>query len=156
MSSRPAPFAAHRAGEDAAPLADQAFARLREEGLLRCLPGREPQAAIALAPLVEGMVVELGLRDAAVPGLGGAAGGEAAGWDADALVRWLEDVHGLRPREAEVLVSLRSGGTNAELADQLGISPGTVRKHLQNAYATLGIRGRTEALLLLGDAAGGA
>jgi DNA-binding CsgD family transcriptional regulator len=52
----------------------------------------------------------------------------------------------LTPREQEVLGHVASGGTNAEVAAALGISQNTVRKHLENVYAKLGVHTRTAAV----------
>lgn len=52
---------------------------------------------------------------------------------------------GLTPREAEVLVLVTKGDSNAVIARALGAQPGTVRKHLENIYRKLGVRNRTEA-----------
>jgi DNA-binding CsgD family transcriptional regulator len=41
----------------------------------------------------------------------------------------------LTPREQEVLSWVSRGKTNAEIARQIWVSPGTVRKHLENVYA---------------------
>ena len=41
------------------------------------------------------------------------------------------------------------GRTNAEIAHILWVAPSTVRKHLENAYAKLGVSSRTEATALL-------
>jgi DNA-binding CsgD family transcriptional regulator len=41
------------------------------------------------------------------------------------------------------------GYTNDEVARALWISPGTVRKHLENAYAKLGVSTRTAAVAAL-------
>ena len=57
-----------------------------------------------------------------------------------ASARW-----GLTPREAEVLGWVARGSTNAEIALALFISPQTVRKHLENIFAKLGVRTRTAA-----------
>ena len=84
-----------------------------------------------------------------VVGGSGRPGPAAPGADGPDLAAVLSDLHGLRPREVEVLLALRSGGTNADLAQALGISPATVRKHLQRAYAALDVRSRAEALVLL-------
>ena len=53
---------------------------------------------------------------------------------------------GLTPREEEVLAWVASGKTNAEVAEALWLSPATVRKHLENAFAKLGVRTRTAAV----------
>ena len=55
---------------------------------------------------------------------------------------------GLTRREAEVLSELGSGATNAEIAAALHISPGTVKKHLDNVYRKLGARGRAQAVAM--------
>jgi DNA-binding CsgD family transcriptional regulator len=52
----------------------------------------------------------------------------------------------LTRREAQVLSCLASGRSNAEIAELLVISPATVRKHLEHAYAKLGVRNRGEAV----------
>ncbi len=52
---------------------------------------------------------------------------------------------GLTLREAEVLSLAAAGQTNAEIAESLGISPLTVRTHLERAFPKLGVRNRTEA-----------
>ncbi len=53
----------------------------------------------------------------------------------------------LTPREEEILVWLASGMVNKEIGDQLSISYDTVRAHLKNVYAKLGVRSRTEAVV---------
>jgi len=55
----------------------------------------------------------------------------------------------LTPREREVLELVDEGCSNAEIADTLWLSPGTVRKHLENAYGKLGVRSRTEATAVI-------
>lgn len=49
-------------------------------------------------------------------------------------------------REYEVLRLVASGMTNREIASVLFIAPGTVRKHLDNIYAKLGVRSRAQAV----------
>jgi LuxR family transcriptional regulator, maltose regulon positive regulatory protein len=51
----------------------------------------------------------------------------------------------LTPREQEVLVHLAAGLTNSEIAAQLVISVETVKKHVGNLRAKLGVSNRTEA-----------
>ena len=52
---------------------------------------------------------------------------------------------GLTPRERNVLALVASGKTNGQIARELWLSPGTVRKHLENAFAKLGVHTRTAA-----------
>jgi DNA-binding CsgD family transcriptional regulator len=55
----------------------------------------------------------------------------------------------LTDRELEVLELVDQGLTNAEIAHSLWLAPSTIRKHLENAYAKLDVRSRTEATALL-------
>ena len=57
--------------------------------------------------------------------------------------------HPLTPREHEVVMLVAEGLTNAQIAERLWISPGTVRRHLQNAFAKLGVHTRTAAVARL-------
>jgi DNA-binding CsgD family transcriptional regulator len=52
----------------------------------------------------------------------------------------------LTPREHEILELVAEGKTNAEIARVLWISPGTVRKHLENVFDKLGVHTRTAAV----------
>jgi DNA-binding CsgD family transcriptional regulator len=49
---------------------------------------------------------------------------------------------GLSAREAEIVECVISGATNASIGETLHVSPATVKKHLENIYAKLGVRGR--------------
>jgi DNA-binding CsgD family transcriptional regulator len=55
----------------------------------------------------------------------------------------------LSPREREILELVAQGLTNAQVARMLWISPGTVRKHLENAYEKLDVHTRTGAVAAL-------
>jgi DNA-binding CsgD family transcriptional regulator len=55
----------------------------------------------------------------------------------------------LTTREAEVIELVAAGLTNAAIAERLWISPGTVKKHLDNVYAKLGVANRTAAVAQL-------
>jgi DNA-binding CsgD family transcriptional regulator len=52
----------------------------------------------------------------------------------------------LTVREREVLSLVARGETNAEIAERLWLAPSTVRKHLENVYAKLGVSTRTAAV----------
>lgn len=56
----------------------------------------------------------------------------------------------LSPRENEVLDLVAKGASNAMIAEQLWISPGTVRKHLEHIYVKLEVGSRTAALAQTG------
>ena len=62
----------------------------------------------------------------------------------------------LSPRENEVLDSVAQGASNAQIAERLWISPGTVKKHLDNIYVKLEVTSRTEALARTGRSSGAA
>lgn len=49
----------------------------------------------------------------------------------------------LSPREHDVLAEAAAGWGNVEIAERLGLSSRTVERHLQNAYAKLGVSGKT-------------
>jgi LuxR family maltose regulon positive regulatory protein len=52
----------------------------------------------------------------------------------------------LTPREVQVLRLIVAGLRNREIADQLVISPATVKRHISNIYGKLGVRHRTQAV----------
>ena len=61
------------------------------------------------------------------------------------------NVHGphnrLTPRQIEIAILVADGLTNAEVAEQLAITEGTVKAHLHILYRKLGIEGRLELAL---------
>lgn len=59
-----------------------------------------------------------------------------------------QDQMALTLRETEILQLLSTGKMNKEVADSLGISNGTVRKHIQNIYQKLHVNTRVEAVNL--------
>ena len=50
------------------------------------------------------------------------------------------------PAERQVLRLVAAGLSNAEIAVALFLAPGTVRKHLDNIYAKLGVHNRAAAV----------
>jgi DNA-binding CsgD family transcriptional regulator len=57
-----------------------------------------------------------------------------------------EQIATLTSREREIVDALAEGCSNAEIAERLTIAPTTVRKHLENIYAKLGVGTRTAAV----------
>jgi DNA-binding CsgD family transcriptional regulator len=52
----------------------------------------------------------------------------------------------LTAREAEVLIWAVRGHSHADIAARLGAATRTISKHLEHAYAKLGVRSRAEAV----------
>jgi DNA-binding CsgD family transcriptional regulator len=52
----------------------------------------------------------------------------------------------LTARQLEVLRLAADGQTNEQIAGTLGLSPSTVRYHLQNVYRRLNVKARAEAV----------
>lgn len=83
-----------------------------------------------------------------------AAGGVWVGWKLAARAR-PETFHrndaalaalGLTGQEVKVLERLAAGGSNKEIARDLGLSPNTVKTHVANLYAKLEVSRRTQAI----------
>lgn len=80
--------------------------------------------------------------------------GMPAGWPDDELLT-AEDgdsrttnLEGLSRREIEVLMLAARGADSVEIADELTLSPATVKTHLRNAYKKLGARNRAHAVAI--------
>jgi DNA-binding CsgD family transcriptional regulator len=58
---------------------------------------------------------------------------------------------GLSAREAEVTAFAINGATNSSIGDTMYISSATVKKHLENVYAKLGVKGRGELAAFVHD-----
>ena len=72
-----------------------------------------------------------------------AAGGRAREWES----LQLEMLELLTNREMEVLVSLAQRLTNKEIAQKLGISVATVKRHNVNIYQKMGVGNRRQAIV---------
>lgn len=58
----------------------------------------------------------------------------------------------LTTAESAVLDLVASGVNNAQIADRLGISPKTVRNHINHIFSKLGVKARSQAIVLARDA----
>jgi DNA-binding NarL/FixJ family response regulator len=61
--------------------------------------------------------------------------------------RRAESASALTAREREILGLVAEGMTNKSIARRLGISEKTVKSHLTNAFAAIGVADRTSAAL---------
>jgi DNA-binding NarL/FixJ family response regulator len=52
----------------------------------------------------------------------------------------------LTPRQLEVLLLLAEGASQSDIAEQLHVSPSTVRKHIERILRLLNVRSRSEAI----------
>jgi DNA-binding CsgD family transcriptional regulator len=64
----------------------------------------------------------------------------------DLVLRRRDDAPVLTARQNELVRLLAAGLTNRQIARHLQIAEGTVRKHLENIYSTLGVTNRLEAV----------
>ena len=63
--------------------------------------------------------------------------------------------YGLTAREAEVLVFLARGRTAVYMAEELDLSPHTVRAYIKNVYKKLGVDGKEGVMSFMDDRLGG-
>src|SRR5918997_4940306 len=123
-----------RAGAAGYILKDAAGDRL-VEAVRRTLEGE--------APLNEGLAMQLLQRLAA--GEGDQEGERGGASVRGARKRGAPMPGGITPREVEVLQLLAQGRTNPRIAQELKVSRGTVKIHVQNIIAKLGVSDRTQA-----------
>ena len=53
---------------------------------------------------------------------------------------------GLSGRQTEIVVLAARGLSNDQIARELNLAPATVKRHLANLYAKIGVRSRSEAV----------
>jgi len=66
-----------------------------------------------------------------------------------------EQLASLTAREREILHLVGQGETNARIAAELWITPGTVKKHLEHVYEKVGVAGRAAAATFVQARSGG-
>ena len=59
--------------------------------------------------------------------------------------------HALTQRQWEVLNCLREGKSNKQIAYELGLSEGTVKIHVTAIFKTLGVKNRTQAVIVAAE-----
>ncbi len=72
-------------------------------------------------------------------------GADQAGSGGSGRSREAEQMESLTPREVEVLRLLSQGQTNPQIAQNLLVSRGTVKIHVQHIISKLGVSDRTQA-----------
>ena len=60
----------------------------------------------------------------------------------------------LAPREKQLIALVRKGLRNREIADQLGVTPGTVKVYLHSIFERVGVANRTELAMKSDDLIG--
>ena len=66
----------------------------------------------------------------------------------DAIPQDQDEIVALTPRETDVLEQLSSGLPYTAIAENLHISPSTVRRHIENIYSKLQVHSKLEAVAL--------
>jgi DNA-binding NarL/FixJ family response regulator len=68
-----------------------------------------------------------------------------AGWQQAASSPCPHEGPGLSPRHRQILALIARGRRNGEIANELALSPNTVKFHVRALYARIGVRNRVEA-----------
>jgi DNA-binding NarL/FixJ family response regulator len=122
------------------------FASVRARGLMTRYFGRSTRLPKALSPLLHGSTVV-----SARCGTGRLTVRAARASNLLILLLAETDVRVdlLSTRQRQVLGHAAAGLTDAQIAEELGIAAGTVRKHLEQIYERLDVHNRTSAIALL-------
>jgi DNA-binding NarL/FixJ family response regulator len=108
---------------------------------------RDGDIARAMQAGASGYLLKDAPRDELHRAVRAAARGEVVLAPAVAARVWRGDGEELSNREREVLQLVARGCTNREVGERLHVSPATVKTHLLNVYAKLGVDDRTAAVV---------
>ena len=75
----------------------------------------------------------------------------AVGITEEEMFELLKGEYGLSDREAEIARLLYAGKNNKIIAEELFLSPNTVKVHASNLYHKLGVTNRVEAVQLMSE-----
>ncbi|NKQ57870.1 response regulator transcription factor [Amycolatopsis sp. K13G38] len=133
--------------------------RIRRRGpepkvLMLTTIGRPREIRRALAEGAAGFVLKDSTGDELVAAVRAAAAGITAMTPAAAAVLSASAAATLTPREQDVLALLGQGMTNRDIAAELRLAERTVKVHVGNVLAKLGVTSRTQAALLATRSAG--
>ncbi len=125
---------------------EQAAAR---DVITRILCCGEPAELTLSVSSVEGGYTPVQLSAAPVRGGGSVVAVFGLGWRQAPQGRRAAPLRdgGLTPRQLEILHLLANGSSTAEMASQLHLSPTTVRNHVANILAALGVHTRLQAVV---------
>jgi DNA-binding NarL/FixJ family response regulator len=123
--------------------------QLRDVPIVALIPSAdEAECRRAISAGADGAVLDRDLDDALVATVRAAAAGQISFPDG---LQAAGDEPSLTPRERQVLGSVVTGRTNAQIAHELGLAESTVKSHLSSAFAKLGVASRAEAAALIRD-----
>jgi DNA-binding CsgD family transcriptional regulator len=117
----------------------------QDQTLLDLLRPHVAQAWRLAETFPQGQPDPTSLHDAPEPPCPEIVAESSDGPDPAPLHAWTLEPLGLTPREAEVLLWVSQGKTNPEIGLILGISPITVRTHVERIFRKLGVANRTAA-----------
>jgi PAS domain S-box-containing protein len=111
---------------------------------------RSPESAPLLLHLLRDLTRETQLENALrdVAALAAKAGARPGGAEGEVVPRAAAAAELLTQRETEVVRLLSAGADTAEIASTLGVSPATVRNHIQSLFRKLHAHSRLEAVSL--------
>lgn len=123
--------------------------RIRKVPIVAVLPTTDTaECRRAISAGADGAVLDRDLDGTLVPTVAAAAVGQIS---FPGGLKETVDGPALTTRQKQVLGSMAIGLTNAQIADQLGLSESTVKSHLSSAFTKLGVASRAEAAALIRD-----